>query len=66
MQKQTPKIEENLYQKTLFIFNVFHVFIACLPELDQSFADCDIIYGKKCFKNLKVQGRTKNKRLLNK
>ena len=50
MQKQTPKIEENLYQKTLFIFNVFHVFIACLPELDQNFADCDIIYGKNVLK----------------
>ena len=31
---ETPKIEENLYQKTLFVFNVFQVFIAYLPELE--------------------------------
>ena len=31
---EAPKLGENLYQKTLFVFSFFHVFIAYLPELD--------------------------------
>ena len=39
---KNSKNRNKFVSKTLFVFNVF---IVCLPELDEKFADCDTIYG---------------------